>query len=595
MNEAHSTKLPLKDIFRFIWFIVRGHKSMLYGMMACAILFSAIEVVLPVVGKALFEGMEAAQLSSVIQPNQVWQMAALFFALNIVFWLFRYGMFYVWIPFAAKYMSHVVEQAFARVQLFSTAWHSNTFSGVTVRNITRGISAIDGILNITVTQFFPTFCVIIGAAFYMAISGHPFMAFILFLFLVLFTASTGYISLKIVSKFNRRANEMDSHIGGLVADAITCNAAVKAFGAEGHECDRLNRGLDDWQKHSMRAWYASTNNGVLQTVLNVGMRAGFVLMALYQWSLGKATMGDVYFAFSITAIIGAYLKDFGMNLRMLQNHINDLEPVAAYMYMQPAIQDLKGARPLTVTRGGIRFENVTFGYKPDKSPLFQGLSVDIPAGKTVALVGRSGSGKTSFVKLLQRLHDIQYGQITIDDQNIADVTQQSLHHAIALVPQDPVLFHRTLAENIAYARPDVGMDVIRAAARDAFIDDFIMSLPEGYNTLVGERGIKLSGGERQRVAIARAIVANRPVLVMDEATSALDSLSENLVQSALETLLKNRTTLIIAHRLSTIRRADLILVFEEGRVVEQGTHDALLAQNGTYKQLYDAQAGGFIV
>jgi ATP-binding cassette subfamily B protein len=345
----------------------------------------------------------------------------------------------------------------------------------------------------------------------------------------------------------------------------------------------------------MRAWYASTNNGILQTTLNVSMRAGFVLTTLYQWSLGLATVGDVFFAFSMTAIIGAYLRDFGMNLRMLQNHINELEPVAAYMYMQPAIQDIRGAKPLNVKRGAIRFENVTFGYKPDKNPLFQGLSVEIPAGKTVALVGRSGSGKTSFVKLLQRLHDVQYGQIIIDGQNIVEVTQQSLHQSIALVPQDPVLFHRTLAENIAYARPDIPLESIRAAARDAFIDDFIMGLPDGYNTLVGERGIKLSGGERQRVAIARAIVANRPILVMDEATSALDSLSENLVQSALETLLKNRTTLIIAHRLSTIRRADLILVFEEGRVVEQGTHDVLLAQNGAYKKLYDAQAGGFIV
>lgn len=596
MKETDTQPMTIRATLAFAWSIVRGHKIMLYGMMGCAALFAAVEIILPLIGKVMFDGIAAYGTADEISTDTVWQLAYTFFGFNVAFWVFRYGMFFVWIPFSAAYIRRLVETAFVRVQQFSTAWHNDTFAGVTVRNITRGMWALDGLLDILLTQFFPTFLVILGTSVYMAASGHIYMGAALALFLVLFMGTTGAISLKVVAPLNQSANEADSRLGGMLADAVTCNAAVKAFGTEDLEYGRIRNALDVWQARKFKAWYASTGNGMLQTTLTVAMRAGFVFAVLYEWTQSRATLGDVYFCFSITSVINAYLRDFGAQLRNLQNHINDLDPVAAYMRMVPAVADAPDALPLKASAGEIRFENVSFGYKPGLPSLFDALSVTIAAGKTTALVGRSGSGKTSFVKLVQRLYDVQGGRILIDGHDIAKVTQQSLHGAIALVPQDPVLFHRTLAENIAYARPDCGMDAVRAAAHDANIGDFIRGLPEGYDTMVGERGVKLSGGERQRVAIARAIVAQRPILIMDEATSSLDSVSEAAIQSALDTLTRGRTTLVIAHRLSTIRRADTILVFEGGKIVEAGPHDALLAnETGVYRRLYDAQTDGLIV
>lgn len=596
MREANILHVPLKTTVSFAWAMVRDFKGLLFGMLFCTILFSMVEIAIPAMGKHLFDRMAAIDIADGLAAEEVWHISWTFCALLAGYWVFRYIMFYVWVPFAAGYMERLAQAAFDRVQSFSTAWYNDTFAGVTVRNITRGMRALDGVLESTITQFFPTFLIIIGTAVYMSVSGYGALGIFFLIYFAVFMAVTGTISLKIVAPANQLANAADSKLGGMVADAISGNAAIKAFGTEREESAALRRTLGEWRQRKVRAWNIGISNGVLQTIFLITMRGGLVCYSVWAWTRGQMTPGDVMYFFMMTGIISSYLRDFGAQLRQLQNNINDLDPVAAYMQMQPAIVDAPGAPDLQVMQGAIEFKNVRFGYKPDMAPLFENLNISIKPGETVALVGRSGSGKTSFVKMVQRLYDIQDGEIFIDDQNIALVTQESLRKSIALVPQDPVLFHRTLAQNIAYARPDVSMDVVRAAAHDAFIDEFIAALPEGYETMVGERGIKLSGGERQRVAIARALVADRPILVMDEATSSLDSLSETLIQKALEKLMQNRTTLIIAHRLSTIRKVDRILVFDRGRIVEEGTHDALLAKDGgAYRALYDAQVDGLIV
>jgi ATP-binding cassette subfamily B protein len=258
------------------------------------------------------------------------------------------------------------------------------------------------------------------------------------------------------------------------------------------------------------------------------------------------------------------------------------------------IADAADARPIMVEGGRIQFENVTFHYGGHRAPLYDHLSVDISAGERVGLVGRSGSGKTTFVKLVQRLYDVSGGRILIDGQDIAKATQQSLRSQIAIVQQDPILFHRSLAENIAYGAPGASMAAIEQAARLANAHDFILRLPKGYGTLVGERGVKLSGGERQRVALARAFLADAPVLILDEATSSLDSESEALIQQAMERLMKGRTSIVIAHRLSTVRSLDRILLFDRGEIVEQGNHAALIARTGgIYRSLFERQAMDF--
>jgi ATP-binding cassette subfamily B protein len=280
-----------------------------------------------------------------------------------------------------------------------------------------------------------------------------------------------------------------------------------------------------------------------------------------------------------------------MHVRNLQRAVNDMEELVG-LYDQPlGIEDREGARPIAITGGGIAFEHVDFHYGTHLRPLYNDLSVTIAPGEKVGLVGHSGSGKTTFVKLIQRLYDITGGRITVDGTDIRDIAQASLRQQIAIVQQDPVLFHRSLADNIAYGRPGATLAEIEAAAKLANAHEFIARLPKGYDTMVGERGIKLSGGERQRVAIARAFLADTRVLILDEATSSLDSESEQLIQQAMERLMQGRTAIVIAHRLSTVRALDRLLVFDRGKVVEEGRHEDLVKKSGgIYRGLFERQA-----
>ena len=290
------------------------------------------------------------------------------------------------------------------------------------------------------------------------------------------------------------------------------------------------------------------------------------------------------------AVVHGYLRDVGQHVHNLQRSVNDMEELVAMHSLPFGVPDRPGATAMDVTAGEIAFERVTFHYGGHIEPLYRDFSLTIKAGEKVGLVGRSGSGKTTFVKLVQRLYDVTDGRIAIDGRDIASATQASLRAQIAIVQQEPVLFHRSLAENIAYGRPGASMAQIEQAAKLANAHEFIMRLPKGYGTLVGERSVKLSGGERQRVALARAFLADAPILILDEATSSLDSESEALIQEAMERLMEGRTTIVIAHRLSTVRAMDRILVFDRGKVVEEGRHEMLLTHDGgIYRALFEKQ------
>jgi ATP-binding cassette subfamily B protein len=338
--------------------------------------------------------------------------------------------------------------------------------------------------------------------------------------------------------------------------------------------------------------YNYTN--AVQLVVLLCLRGSVIGGALLLWMAGHATPGDVTYVLTSYYVIHAYLRDVGMHINNLQRSVNDMEELVEIHAEPIGIADAADAKPIDITGGCIAFEDVTFHYGGHVAPLYDGLSVEIRAGERVGLVGRSGSGKTTFVKLVQRLYDVSGGRILIDGQDVAQATQQSLRSQIAIVQQDPILFHRSLAENIAYARPGASMAMIEQAARLANAHDFILRLPKGYGTLVGERGVKLSGGERQRVALARAFLADAPVLILDEATSSLDSESEALIQEAMVRLMKDRTAIVIAHRLSTVRSLDRILVFDRGEIVEQGTHTALATRpGGIYRGLFERQVSEF--
>ncbi|MDP1584744.1 MAG: ABC transporter ATP-binding protein [Bradyrhizobium sp.] len=497
------------------------------------------------------------------------------------------------VPFTLKIMSDVSRDAFMRVQRFSTDWHANSFAGSTVRKVTRGMWALDLLNDTILMALLPSLAVLVGSMVLLGLHWTSLGAVIAVGALV-YVSLTVWFSTSYIAPAARVSNAWDTKVGGTLADALTCNAVVKSFGSEAREDSRLARVIARWRRRVRRTWLRYNYTSTAQLAVLLCLRGSVIGGALLLWIAGKATPGDVTYVLTSYYIIHAYLRDVGMHINNLQRSVNDMEELVAIHDEPIGIVDAGDAKAIDIQGGRIVFDDVTFHYGGHREPLYDGLSVDIRAGERVGLVGRSGSGKTTFVKLVQRLYDVSGGRILIDGQDIALTTQHSLRSQIAIVQQDPILFHRSLAENIAYGRPGASMAAIEQAARLANAHEFILRLPKGYGTLVGERGVKLSGGERQRVALARAFLADAPVLILDEATSSLDSESEALIQQAMERLMKGRTSIVIAHRLSTVRSLDRILVFDRGDIVEQGTH-AMLANRagGIYRGLFERQATEF--
>jgi ATP-binding cassette, subfamily B, bacterial len=494
-----------------------------------------------------------------------------------------------------RLMARMAGDAFYRLQRFSTDWHANNFAGSIVRKVTRGMWAVDLMDDTLLLALLPASLVLVG-------SGLVLGAHWLSMGLIVVTGAALYVSLSIALSLNyvapaaRLSNAQDTRVGGALADAVTCNAVVKTFAAEAREDERLGKVFDKWSRRTYRHWKNGTWSGTTQMIVLLLLRASVTSFAIWLWWRGRATPGGVTFVLTSYFIVHGYLRDIGQHVANLQRSTNEMEDLVQMHVMPLGVADRPDAQPIHIRSGEVVFDHITFRYDGRREPLFQDFNLLIQAGERVGLVGHSGSGKSTFVKLLQRLYDLNEGRILIDGQEIACATQVSLRSQIALVPQEPLLFHRSLAENIAYGRPDATAAEIERAAQLANAHDFIIRQPKGYATLVGERGVKLSGGERQRVALARAFLADAPILILDEATSSLDSESEALIQEAMHRLIVGRTAIVVAHRLSTVRMLDRILVFDQGSVVEEGTHEALVRKaGGTYKRLFERQALGLVV
>lgn len=556
-------------------------------MIFAMILATAADVLTPLYSGRLVDALALGKdtaLSAAIEA------LVILLVLGAVALITRQLTFYMMTDFTLRIMSDMAANSFARLQRFSTDWHANAFAGSTVRKITRATWAMDMLNDTLILALMPSLLMLVGSV--ALLSWYwPMMGLLVAIGSVLFIVCTIVISLGFVAPAATLANSWDTRMGGALADAISCNAVVKAFGAETREDERLQKFVTKWRGRTRRTWLIGTLNGFIQGANLLVMRAAVIAFALYLWSEGKASAGDITFVLTAFFMLQGYLRDVGMHIRNLQRSVNDMEELVQIEATPYGIADKRNAPAIQISNGEIRFDKVTFHYGNHEDPLYRDFSLKIDAGERVGLVGHSGSGKTTFVKLIQRLYDVSCGAIRIDGQNIAETTQASLRPQIAIVQQEPILFHRTLAENIAYARPNATQAEIEEAARLASAHDFISRLPKGYSTLVGERGVKLSGGERQRVAIARAFLADAPVLILDEATSSLDSESEMLIQQAMERLMIGRTTLVIAHRLSTVRALDRLLVFDKGKIVEEGDHEALIRNpDGIYRRLFERQA-----
>lgn len=595
-QEKAARDVPFVGILTFVMRRWIEHPGPLCRTLLGMMLATVADIVMPPLAGRLVNDVsrhtggaphDAAQ--SAIVTDAAWTVGGLI-ALGLLGLLGRRLSFIGITHLTLKIMTDVASRAFARVQRFSTDWHANSFAGSTVRKLTRGIWAIDTLDDTLLLLILPEAIVLIGTTIVLAFHSL-FMGAVLALSVGLFAWLSVSLTLRYVAPSARASNRWDTKMGAAMADAVTCNAVVKAFGAEKREERRLARTLRAWSLRTERTWVRGTNSGNLQNLASLIMRMLLIGLSVGLWWAGKAGPGDVAYVLTMVFLVQGYLRDLGQQVSQLQRAVNEMEELVAIFSRAPGVQDRPDAAPAHFAHGAIHFDHVLFQYPGQQNPLYRDLTLEIAAGSRVALVGPSGSGKTTLTKLLQRLYDVQGGRITIDGVDTRTVTQDTLRAHLAIVPQEPLLFHRSLAENIAYARPGATRAEIEEAARRANAARFIERLPDGYETLVGERGVKLSGGERQRVAIARAFLANAPILIFDEATSSLDSESEALVQDAMHRLMVGRTVIVVAHRLSTVMELDRILVFNQGTLQEDGTHTDLIRQeNGLYRRLFELQS-----
>ena len=498
-------------------------------------------------------------------------------------------------PRASRSVAKLYDRCFRYLMSQDYDFFSNNFSGSLVTQTNRfvkGFEILDGIFFIDMVG--PYLGVLI--ALIIMIVFNPLIGITIAILWILALWFVGYLVTQRMPT-RRRAVAKESQQTGELADSVTNAVAVKTFARASFESDRFNTTNHERSRLLLKSWNLAIRNSIaiqiICAILQLIVLAGGIY-AVTHHTMSLATF--LLFQLFILRIIDSINKA-SLLVRQFEGLLGDAHEMTLLLEQPPQIKDPDHPKPFTIQKGAITFDAVEFAYdsaQDSSKELFEKLSLDIPAGRRIGLVGPSGGGKTTITRLLLRFHDIQAGKILIDGQDIRTVSQEKLRENIAYVPQEPLLFHRSIRENIAYGRPDATQEDIITASKRAHAHTFIQELPDGYDTLVGERGVKLSGGQRQRIAIARAILKDAPILVLDEATSALDSESEALIQDALWQLMENRTALVIAHRLSTVQRMDQIVVLKQGKIIEQGTHTELLKKKGEYAKLWTHQSGGFI-
>ncbi len=580
---ARNDWVTLKTLLPYLW----AWKWRVLMALSCLILAKLANVGIPLVLKSLIDGLT-------ISAEKPASLLVLPISLLLVYGLLRLSTT-VFTELREFFFAKVTQRAvrtialkvFRHLHALSLRFHLNRQTGGVTRDIERGTRGISTLISYTLFSILPTLVEIALVLSYLGLKYDIWFSLITLIALSVYIAFTVVVT-EWRTNFRRTMNELDSKASTRAIDSLLNYETVKYFGNEDYEARRYDEGLQRYESAAVRSQTSLT-------FLNTGQSliiASAVTLMLWRATLGvmngSMSLGDLVLVNAFMIQLYIPLNFLGVIYRELKQSLADMEKMFSLLDQHHEVADAAAATPLKVREAELSFEHIDFSYEANRQILFD-VNFTVAAGTTTAVVGHSGSGKSTLARLLFRFYDVDKGAIQIDGQDIREVTQISLRKAIGIVPQDTVLFNDSIAYNIAYGRPGASQDEIEAAARAAYIHDFILSLPAGYETTVGERGLKLSGGEKQRVAIARTLLKNPAILVFDEATSALDSQAEQAIQAQLKEIARDRTTLVIAHRLSTIADAHQILVMSKGRIVERGTHPQLLAAQGLYAQMWERQ------
>lgn len=583
--DAEPAKLSWKTL-KSLWPYLVEYRGRIVIAMLCLVAAKLATIVVPFILKYIVDGLDSHQLPDKMIALPLGLLLAYGFA-RLSTTLFSELRDTVFGRVTERAMRRIGLKVFQHLHDLELNFHLNRRTGGLSRDIERGVTGVGFLLRMMVFNIVPTaleMLLVIGILFF---NYHIGFAWITFVAVISYVAFSVLITnWRLV--FIREANQADSTSNTRAIDSLLNYETVKFFGNEVFEANRYDDELAKWEqaRRKNRLSLFLLNGG--QALIIAAAMTGMTVLAASQVIAGHITLGDFVLINAFTMQLFIPLGFLGFVYRELKSSMTNIERMFELLDKAPQINDKPDAKPLIITDGVITFDAVSFGYS-DRLPILKEFSFKVSAKQKVAVVGSSGAGKSTLIKLLFRFYDIQSGSIRIDGQDIRDVTQDSLRRAIGIVPQDTVLFNTTLLENVRYGRIEATDDEVKQAIKLAHLEDFITELPQGLNTLVGERGLKLSGGEKQRVAIARTILKRPPILAFDEATSSLDSHSERIIQDAISDISKGQTSLVIAHRLSTIVDADLIVVMQHGQIVEQGTHELLLKQEGVYAQLWQLQ------
>lgn len=576
-------------VLSYYWKVIRNFKVSFFSMIFFQVLASILDIYIPYQYLRLWKVLVTVDAANLAHARAI---VIFILILNIVRWVFRRINTFTSDYLVANAMEGLRSQAFSYMIGHSNAFFADSFGGSLVQKINKYAKSFQTLVDRMLSDGLPLVVRVIGTVIALSILA-PEYAYILGVFCVVFIGTT-LIATRKKLIYDIKASEADTKTTGALADSIGNHASIQLFTGHTHELSLVGKAVNNQKKAVLLNWYLWDSLSALQAVYMLVTEFIVFWVALGQWSLGIIALPIFILLQTYLLRLIETLWNVGGLVRVFYDTFAEAQEMVVIFDTPYSVDDTQIKATIEHVKGDVAFNNVTYVYDRNNTKVFDDFSLMIPAGQKIAIVGSSGAGKSTFVRLIMRLFNVTQGSITIDGINIADVSQENLREQIAFVPQDPVLFHRTLIENIRYGRRDATDDEVKRAATLAHCDEFIDRLPYGYETYVGERGVKLSGGERQRVAIARAILKNAPILILDEATSALDSHSEALIQDALHTLIKDKTTIVIAHRLSTVREMDRIVVIDQGKIAEDGTHDKLIRKKvGIYKKLWDLQAGGF--